>query len=230
MADKDYQAASRTLVDFIRLVTELQERHLDEIRATMRETVDGVMQGIQKISSMTEEKKKEANTVLVKTYTNPDAEAQATMNAVQDEVSALFEKAQAGEVDTLQNQNFSGMAGDQNSEVLRNKLRRSAGLFSKHMEALDTLDTEMQEMLLSMMGVLSRDDVISQRIEHICSSMHALQASLSYLLVDFQNRCKPAEVDRFCDDLKLFFYKSYTMEEEKRSFKNIFPDFKKAAS
>jgi hypothetical protein len=227
MADKDYQSASRALIDFVKRFTELQERHLIQIRETMHETVEGVMQGIQEISTKTEAKKKEANTVLVSTYTNPDAEAKATMEAVQDEVSALFEKVQAGDIEAVSSKNSD--SNDPDSEALRDKLRRSAGLFSKHMEALDTLDTELQGLLLTMMGLLSRDDVIAQRIEHICGSLNAMQASLSYLLIDFQARCKAGEVEKFCNDMQAYIFKTYTMEEEKNVFKEIFPDFRKAS-
>ena len=215
-SDGAKQQASREIISFVKEFTDLMEKHLDSVRDVMLETVDGVMANINNISKATSEKKRQANEVLMNTYTNPDSEARTTMDSVQDEVSRVFEDAQQGSVP-------AAPEGAQNDD-LSNKLRRSAGLFSKHMEALETLDEELQEVLLSMMGALSRDDIVAQRIEHIGNALNALQTSLSYLLVDYDHRCKPEEVDRFKRDLKNYVFASYTMEEEKRSFREIWPN------
>jgi hypothetical protein len=222
------KTASRTMIAFIRSYTDLMDKHLCAIRDTMRETVDGVMQGIQKISDATSEKKKQANEVLLSTYTNPSDEAKQTMDSVQDEVNRILEYARDGTLPEAVPASAVPAVGGESDE-LRNKLRRSAGLFSKHMEALETLDDELQQMLLSMMGVLSRDDIISQRIQHIVEALQALQMSLSYILVDFETRCTQTDVDRFIRDLRHYMMRSYTTEEEKRLHYEVFPEDRKAS-
>lgn len=209
--------ASRALISFVRSFTDLQEKHLKGIHQTMRDTVDGVMQGIQQISDHTSQNKKKANEVLVSTYTNPDEDAKRAMDDVQDEVERVMAEAKAGTA--------SGPAPVESDE-LSLKVRRSAGFFSKHMEALETLDGSLQEMLLSMMGQLSRDDIISQRIEHVLMSLQGLQTSLTYILTDYENRCRDGEVQKFIDDLKAYTLRSYTMEEEKKAFYDVFPEFR----
>lgn len=216
------KTAPRALVSFIRSYTDLLEKQLEEIRSTMRETVDGVMFGIQDISQRTTEKKKEATTVLVTTYTNPSEDAKKSMDEVQDEVSRIVEEAQVPKTAVAP----TSAGGD---EELRSKLRRNAGFFSKHMEALSTLDDDLQSALMTMMGLLSRDDVISQRIEHVVQGLQAMQTSLSYILVDFESRCRQADVDKLANDLKQFTLRTYTMEEEKKLFATIFGDVKKAS-
>lgn len=211
--------ASRALISFVRSFTDLQEKHLKGIHQAMRDTVDGVMQGIQQISDQTSQNKKKANEVLVSTYTNPDEDAKRAMDDVQDEVERVMAEAKAASV---------APAGKSTSatptDELSLKVRRSAGFFSKHMEALETLDGSLQEMLLSMMGQLSRDDIISQRIEHILMSLQGLQTSLTYILTDYENRCRDGEVEKFIEDLKAYTLRSYTMEEEKKAFYEVFPE------
>ena len=213
--------ATRSLVTFIRNFTDVLEQNLQAIHVTMREAVEGVMQGISEISDKTAEKKRAANEVLVSTYTNPDAETKASMDSVQDEVERVMAMAAAG--------NYADAAAPaaKEDDELRMKLRRSAGLFSKHMEALETLDGDLSGLLLEMMGKLSSDDVVSQRIQHVMQSLNALQTSLTYILTDFETRCRDGEVERFITDLKSFALRSYTMEEEKELFYRAFPEERK---
>jgi hypothetical protein len=213
--------ASRALIAFIRSFTDLQEKHLDGILGTMREAVEAVMGGIQEISSRTAHSKAKANEVLVSTYTNPDAEAKASMDDVQAEVDRVMAQAGGANAPAVA---ATAPANGGDSEVTRAALRRSAGIFSKHMEALETLDGQLQDQLIHMMGQLSRDDVISQRIQHIMMAMQALQASLSYLLTDFENRCRPADVEKFITELKSYTFRSYTMDEERQAFYEAFPE------
>jgi len=215
------KAATRDLILFVRNYTDMLEKQLLESRSLMQEAVDGVMQSIQAISDKTATKKKQANQVIVNTYTNPDAETRATMDSVQDEVNKVLEEAMSGGAPAA-----VSSTAKRDSDDLRNKLRRSAGIFSKHMEALETLDTELQDVLLHMMGMLSRDDVIAQRIEHVTGAMQAMQMSLSYMLVDFETRCSKDGVERFAKDLKQFVLRSYTMEEERRVHWAVFPEDK----
>lgn len=218
------KGASRDLIQFVRRYIDLLEKHLGAIRNTMHETTDGVMKGIQDISDATALKRKQANEVIVKTYTDPSDEAKASMESVQADVNALLEEAQ-----TQMGQGQAPTAGTPGTEQLRTNLRRSAGLFSKHMEALETLDGDLQEVLLGMMGTLSRDDIIAQRIEHVTQGLQALQMSLSYLLVDFETRCRPESIERFSRDLRSYIFRAYSMEEEKQIHYAVFPDDKKAS-
>ncbi len=215
------KGATRNLVAFIRAYTDVLEKQLQAVRDTMRETTEGVMDGIQRISDRTAEKKKEANTVLVSTYTNPSEDAKKTMDSVQDAVAAVFDAAQGTKP--------ASVTAAPTDDDLKAKLRRHAGFFSKHMEALETLDEDVQGMLLTMMGMLSRDDVISQRVDHVVQSLQAMQMSLAYVLVDFEARCRQADVDKVVKDLKSFTLRTYTTEEERQAFVSVFGEDKKAS-
>jgi hypothetical protein len=229
MANTADKMASRNLIAFIRSYTDLMEQHLVAIRETMRETVEGVMHGIQEISDATAEKKRQANEVLLSTYMNPTDEAKETLNSAQDEVNRILEGAANGVDLSKASAPVSATASAKEAEDLRNKLRRSSGLFSKHMEALETLDGELSDRLMAMMGVLSRDDIIAQRIEHVSQGLQGLQMSLSYMLVDFESRCRPEDVDKFIRDLRRYLLRSYTSEEEKTLHFSVFPEDRKAS-
>ena len=214
---------------FIRSYTEVLGHNLQAIQATMRETAEGVMQGINEISNKTAEKKQAAHQVLVNTYTNPDAETKASMDSVQDEVNRVLELAAAGAYDAAATPaTASPPEAPAADDELRNTLRRSAGFFSKRMEALETLDGDLLGLLLQMMGQLSRDDVVAQRIEHVQLSLDALQTTLAHVLTDFETRCRGGEVDRLVAELKSFTLRSYTTEDEKELFYQVFPEERKA--
>jgi hypothetical protein len=217
--------ASRNLIGFIRAYTDLLEKQLEASRQTMQEAVDGVMSGIQQISDRTAQKKKEADTVLVATYTQPNDEQRRSMNEVQDEVAAVFEAAQASQLAKAK-----PVVPTAHDPELADKLRRNAGLFSKHMEALSTLDDDLQQLLLTMMGMLSRDDVVRQRIEHVAQGLQAMQMGLAYILVDYETRCRSADVTKLAEDMKAFTLRCYTMVEERQLFTQVFGDPKKKAS
>lgn len=217
MANPVDKSASRALISFVRSFTDLQEKHLRATLAIMRETVEGVMQGIQEISAKTASNKQKANQVLVSTCTAPDSDAEQAMADAQGEVDRVVVEAQG-----VGSQPRSAPA-----EELATKVRRTAGTFAKHMEALETLDDELQGLLMTMMGQLSRDDVIKQRVEHVMMALQELQTSLTYILTDYEARCRDGEVDRFIEEMKAHTLRTYTMEDEKRDFYQVFPDAKK---
>jgi hypothetical protein len=143
--------ASRKLIEFVQTFSDLQEKHLDAIHSTMRETVDGVMAGIQEISKI-----------------------------------------------------FIGVPRPSGESATCN------------------LDSELENLLLSMMGQLSRDDIIKQRIDHVRMSMQALQSQLTYILADYEKRCGETEVNNLINDSKAFALRIYTMEEERRLHFSVF--------
>jgi hypothetical protein len=217
MIDKN---ASRLLVLFMQRFTDLQEKHLVGIHQTMRETVDGIMNNINLISERTRRKTEEAHDVLMKTYTQPDLETVTVLNETQQELESLIR--------TPGDSKNGSNASAQSIEELRKKLLKNAGYFSRSMERFATLDSEVQELLFSMMGQLSRDDVITQRIEHVIMALRTLQTDLTYLLQDFETRCTEVEINRFIKNIKNFSLRIYTMQEERNLHFEIFNEDKSA--
>ncbi len=81
---------------------------------------------------------------------------------------------------------------------------------------------EAREMLFTMMGALSADDVITQRLRHVSASIQALKVGLSYVLVDFDARFSTREVTRLKKDLLRVTYTHYSTNEERKLFEQMF--------
>lgn len=81
---------------------------------------------------------------------------------------------------------------------------------------------ELSDILMSMMGALSADDVIAQRLAHVVSGIQTFNVGMSYVLMDFDNRFNTAAVNRLTDDILKTTYRYYTTEEERDIFKTMF--------
>ncbi len=201
------------LVNFLRNYSEMQSKQLIDVQSSITELVDRVMSAVSNISSKTETKAKEADTVLVQVSTEPDSETAKLMGDLQNAADHVFEKASGKDVDAA--------AGGAPSPDMENSLRRLGGRFTKHMEALSTLDNELKEVLFGVMGALSSDDVIRQRLEHVVKSTHILsdffaQISSESVMADI-NRAHEIRMRVLTD-----VYKSFTTEDEKEIFHAIF--------
>jgi regulator of protease activity HflC (stomatin/prohibitin superfamily) len=94
------------------------------------------------------------------------------------------------------------------------------------MANLTDLDQSVQEVLTAIMGALSVDDVVRQRLEHVTTATHALDHSVSALLSEFaKGTFSPVVATTVRNDLAQKMYKSFTMEDEKQVFKSILGDF-----
>lgn len=221
MRPKD-QELHNELVTFVARFTTLLEQQVADIRTSMENTVSDIMRTVDQISTMTGEKKTEAEQMIEQTYINPSEDTSRLVSSIQSAVDSLVESELAA--------NQTGVPANQISQaeaevLLRNRLKRLKVHFAPAMEGLEHLDGEIKNLLLSIMGSLSADDVIAQRTEHVVNSMHGLQVMLSYLLIDFSRRAEKESVLAFEHDLQLFVWEQYTMEEEKRRFLESFPMF-----
>lgn len=225
--DHDRIVASRQLVIVLNKYSEVLELQLLGIRETLATAVQSVMSGINEISHATDQEAREANKVLEKTYFNPDDETKEFINTIQNSVDELLSQVQENELQVEKN---NAPSIDEGQRVLDNRLRRFAGQFSKHMEALSTMDAAVGQILFRMMAALSSDDVIGQRLQHLLHSVHALEIGLSYVLLDISGRFSVKEIEKLKADLLAFTYKQYTMEGEKDLFKKIFGEPPKSAS
>lgn len=215
--------ASFEFIQFISAYTTMIEAHVVSVRKILEETVSEVMQGVAEISDQTRIKKEEADSALFRVYTKPDDEEAAALNDVQNSVDHVFTAASMTDRERQEDSIVSSGEQSEATSVIENKLRRVSGKFSKHMEALSTLDDELKEQLITMMGALSNDDVIGQRLEHICKGIHALNVAITHVMADYQARCVDGEIVAVKDQVLSYVYATYTTEEEKRLHKHFFP-------
>jgi hypothetical protein len=209
------------LVSFLARYTLLLEGQLLNIREMMVSTVEFVMQGVAGLSSTTEDRRQDAENALVMAHVNPDMETEILIQDVQKVVDEIF--------DETSDRHDKGQAvGDPLSaepEVLvRNRISRFAGRFATQMNALNAVDDELRNVMLGIVGALSSEDVIAQKLEHVMRSLVILQTGLSYVLIDFDQRCTVDELEKVTTDIKSYTFRQYTTKDEKKRFLAIFAD------
>ena len=207
--------ASRVLVDFINRYSMVAGRQLVGVREMIEQATEKVMVGIQDLSSTLSGSAAEANEILEQTYFKPDSNTKDLVASIQSSVDELFEAAHRPTAS-------SSTPESQADEIAKTHLRRVGGQFSKHMEALSTMDPEVGGLLMRMMGALSSDDVIRQRLEHVVSGIQALQIGLSYVLIDFRRRFTLEETEVLKADLLHYTFDCYSSESEKQVYLKLF--------
>ena len=209
MSDKlDKVLASNHLVSYLSRYSEVLELQLREIQQILQGTVDEIMAAVEEINSRAADGKNKANKILDETYFNPSEETKKAVDSIQASVDALLE---GGDLDALAE-----------TETDEDIARRTGGIFSKHMEALSEMDQSIANKLVEVMGSLSADDIMAQRISHMHAGIRALQLSLTRILVNFDDLYTPENVLKICNDLLNLTYKTYTTEEERLIFKEVF--------
>jgi hypothetical protein len=203
---KDSFVASKILVDFLRDFTLLSEQQLVSIRVLMERTVADIMDSVTSMSAVTDEKKMKANEVLVKDKTSQGFVSSSSKELEKDEKAIL---------DPTSNDSLR-------KDYLENKLMRTGGLFSKHMEAISGLDRDLQNMIAKIIGAVSVDDVIAQRLSHIIAGMHQLQMELATLLANYKANASVEAIKLFRNRVLTQIYLSYTSEDERLIFHKIF--------
>ncbi len=222
MSDKEDPSAY--LVGFLAQYTQLLEGQLLNIRETMVSTVETVMQGVAGISSATEDRRQHAEKVLEATYVNPDMETEILIQDMQKVVDEIFEETSERYAKGL---DLSQLVSAEPEVLVKNRINRFAGKFQNEMNTLNTIDDELKNVIFGIIGALSSEDVIAQKLEHVVMSLKILQTGLNYVLIDFDQRCNLEELEKVTSDIKSYTFRQYTAEDEKKRFLTIFPDNRK---
>lgn len=214
------QDPSEFLVTFLSKFTLLIERELLAIRQNVVSTVEAVMDGIEEISSTVGKNKQDAEEILEFTYLNPDPETEILIEDVQKLADELIEGVYR-EVGTPPG--FPETVTTSKSEVVvQNRLNRFNVKLEESLGRLKGLDSRVSSSVMGIVGALSSEDLIAQRLEHTILSLKSLQTGLSFLLIDYDQNCNSAEVERVTKSILTYTYRQYTTEEEKDCFVQIF--------
>jgi hypothetical protein len=95
---------------------------------------------------------------------------------------------------------------------------------SAHMAGLSHLDDNVRSFLFAIMGSLSIDDVVRQRLEHVSAALAALQTGMQQIINRHQSgeKVTDAFLDGIQSDLLRSMQKVYTMEDEKIIYRQVF--------
>ncbi len=223
----DFQEGSAFLIEFLDRFSGLMEKQLLSIRETMEGTVDTVMEGVKNISNATEKKKEIAEQALEKAYFNPDAETQVLVDGLQKMIDDLFEEAQ---VKFHRGEDLSELTTAEPEVLLQNRIKRFSCKFTNDMKNVQDLDNDLANLLVGMIGALSSEDVIAQKLDHLIMALKVLQTGLNYVLIDYDERCKRSELEKVTADIRNYTYRQYTTEGEKNEFRSFFPEHNRKSS
>ena len=211
MADDDENKSYSDLLEFVTSYNGLMEVHLRSVQDMMTGTVNSIMESIHKLSDTTAEGHKVASDTLEEAYLDPDQE---TLNLVND-MQSFF--------DTLH-----GFGEIKDSEKLTNEIAERKKWFEEKfgpsLAKLEEVDNNLSEIIFKIIGTLSNEDVITQRLEHVGAAVTGLTAMLDYIILDQKNRLDEHHLQLLKTDVLKFLKSSYTMEEEKIEFRQIFKE------
>lgn len=111
------------------------------------------------------------------------------------------------------------------------KDERSGQLFAKSMEAISSFDEQVQSIVMGVIGIISIDDVLRQRLVHVVQSVRMLHEMIAEAVPQIQAGLNTKQVLLIRNTLLTKTYRLYTMEEERALFHRYFgrPRVKKAA-
>lgn len=211
----DANSACLIMVEFLQKYTQVLTQQIEAVQLQMEESAGSVMTAIQDLATSTEKKKQEADLVLEQTYLAPDAKTSALVDSIQKSTDDIFDQAFAEAA--LSEQKSDPVKDDSGLDM-----RRMGGLFSKHMESVSTLDDSVKHIVLNMVGAMSNSDIVKQRLDHLNVGMKAMHTGLANILVDLDSKLSPELIKDFRFRLLDYTYKTYTTEQEKNAFKEIF--------
>ncbi len=104
------------------------------------------------------------------------------------------------------------------------KVKHVNETLSAHMSGLSNLDEAVRGFLFAIMGGLSMDDVVRQRMEHLTLSLVAMRDGVQKVIDQYSSGLKVTDefIDSVQHEMLVRMYRSYTMEDEKKVFSKVF--------
>jgi hypothetical protein len=198
--DKSHERiqAERELVAFLQQYCALISTHITSIRALMASTTEKVMESVMQISDAKDHRRRLADAKLVK---RRDGEG--------------IERAIQGDDATFKIAEFSKEDGDFSNKT-------TVALLKAQMGGFDALDSEVQEVLFGIVGSLSADDVVGQRLSHVISGLQNLEMSMLRMLDTSGSLIPEKELATVFAEILAATKKSYTMPEEHEALARVF--------
>lgn len=119
----------------------------------------------------------------------------------------------------------AGTVSNEESKALQfaqgSDLQQIANLFSKDVEAVCAADKRLGQLLSSLMGVVSTDDIIQQRLSHVLFGVRRFNSAL-VAMIQGQQAMTIENVANFRNVVLSDVYRAYTTNDEREIFHQIF--------
>ena len=186
-------------MEFLSSYSKLLSAQLIDLHREMETAVLDVMNQVESISKFSESQALIANQVL--TSTNGEIKNVDVRKMIRAELS---------QVD-----------GKKVQDHLSQSLVSAGNRLKGEMALLDHVETNIKDSIFKIMGHMSNDDVVRQRLEHIGQALEAMQSTISELYSQGSELTTESVVEAN-KRLSEKVLKSFTMEEERVQFKKIF--------
>jgi hypothetical protein len=186
-------------MEFLSSYSKLLSAHLIDLHREMETAVLDVMNQVETISKSSESQSLIANQAL--TSTNGEIKKVDVREKIRAELSQVDGKK----------------VQDQMSQSLVSAGNR----LKEEMKLLDHVEMNIKDSIFKIMGYMSNDDVVRQRLEHIGQALEAMQSTISELYSQGSELTTESVVEAN-KRLSEKVLKSFTMEDERAQFKKIF--------
>lgn len=203
------------LVHFFLEYSKSLVEEISSTRSQLDVAITHAMEVVREFSHVTEQKKDESEAMMDKAYLSPDEDMLKMMNYTQKSADNVFELAKAGALDQSVKQAV-------NLRDVANDMRLMSGVFSKHMESMSRIEDETRNIFLSMVGLLSNGDVMTQRLEHVFESLDKMNEKLRVMIDTSPEKLSFDEVSSMKDSVLEDTYRRYRLEDDKVDFKLVF--------
>lgn len=190
---------------------------IDMIKVEFVKTEETVMENVLSIDQLTNKEKSNAEQLMIDTHLNPDQESEKHMLNAQASADEIFESA------------LNTEDSDPNSTIEdchnKAKNRRDAGKFSKNAEAISMLSEKLQHTLTNLVGALSEDDLIFQRLENVKDATNYMVMYLSNLDEKFESKFNDSQIKSAQFEILDTVNKRLVSTDETKLFEKFYSDY-----
>jgi len=210
MQHKSGSSSLLDVMEFYIKFSRMTGKQLDSIKASMESAVVSVMDTVTVVNQLLEKVSADAEAELLSTHLNPDDERNKAMNDIQSSVDDIFAAAQA-ELTVETN-------------VEDDTKNRLGGKFAKEKESIYFLATQTTEPLMGLMGSLSIEDVVGQRLTNVGEGLREFTICLSKFITMKPEGLTPERIHSLELELKNWTHSKLTSTREVEVFNQFYKD------
>lgn len=209
----------------MRNYAEVLSLQVKDSRNQIKQAIEAVTNEIKSLVSISEIQSDMTNNSIVDWYINADKSKDKIVENAQKSVTQIFESASrdAGITKDIKVKKLDFELTQQDISNVR-----EVAAFSKNIESIARTDDQIKEHIMTIIGHLSVEDVVSQRLTHVEMTLTKIMSIIDDHISDDDQNYVPsicAEMSHLGD----YMYKIYKSEEEKKVFLNIMSKYRKVS-
>jgi hypothetical protein len=204
MAVPKQDDANHALVVFITQFISLLHGQIIGIKEEMATIVEEVMASVTSLNTTQAQKTRAATSILLKKEGNGEGFQEVSSSEKNQSEEEILKESQT-KIDQL----------------ITTNVKTAGQHLKEHMQELKTLDETIESLMLTTIGVMSADDVIGQRLDHVTYALDLLGERLGHLMDHMDTQFTPQAIEAFGKQINQDVFRKYTMAEERDCFIKI---------